>query len=99
MKKIAAVAVAAALGLAGVVVSASPALAVPTDVACATVTGRGSATSYRWIQVTNTCVGPISVKLDINNANDSGCYVIDKYDTEKLRYNRLYGTFRAIIDC
>jgi len=79
-------------------VAASPASAA-TDVGCARVTGRGTATSYRWIEVTDICRGPITVKLDIDNANDSGCYYIDAYGVERSPYNRLYGTFRAIIDC
>jgi hypothetical protein len=58
---------------ASVSLGATPASAA-TDLDCALVTGHGTATSYRWIQVTNTCRGPITVKLDFNNANDSGCY-------------------------
>ena len=29
----------------------------------------------------------------------SGCYFIDPFGVEQLRYNRFFGTFRSIIDC
>lgn len=73
--------------------------AAASDVSCASVVGSGTATSYRYITVSNSCGSAITVRLDINNANDSGCYSIAANSVEDLRYNRLFGNFRAIIDC
>lgn len=70
-----------------------------SDVSCASVVGSGTASTYRYITVKNSCGSAITVKLDINNANDSGCFSIAPYSAEDLRYNRLFGNFRAIIDC
>jgi hypothetical protein len=70
-----------------------------SDVSCAQVVGSGSTFSYRYKDVRNNCGYTITVKLDINNANDSGCYAISPGATVRMRYNRLYGSFRAIIDC
>ncbi|MCV2394077.1 hypothetical protein OEB99_07145 [Actinotalea sp. M2MS4P-6] len=82
----------------GSVALAGPAAAA-SDVQCASAVGSGSAFSYRYINVKNSCSRTITVRLDIANANDSGCYAISANSTEQLRYNRLWGTFRSIKDC